>query len=522
VPHEETRRTHHYFIATLLALTLGVLVSFALTEAGAALVGTTLQKTGALTYRVTSLGGRLTGATESPYARLNAGSVETDEPSAPTGKFIRVDLETMTLALYENAALIDSITILSKGKPGSPWETPAGLYEIKTKEETHFSSIGSVWMPYSMQFFGNFFIHGWPYHADGTPVPEGYSGGCIRISSDDAARVFAFAELGTEVRVHTKTEAVAPTSGGYYTKKNVPKPPIISARSFLVADLDTREVILEKDMRTPRPIASVSKLMTALVSLEVLNQFRVTTVSKAAASAYGDAGGLLAGEQISTGNLIYPLLLSSSNDAAETVAEYNGRAWFVRQLNEKSKSIGLTETHFEDPSGLSPGNVSSARDLFVLARHLYQSKQHVLDVTLKKEKTVPALDYARAHTWENINYFLTRGGNEGYVGGKTGFTDEAQHTLAAIFKLPLDEFEERTIAIVILGSENGESDARALLAYLRTYVFYKTEISIVEKRPDAWPPTAADLPAALYESVRDEMEYRKVQESGSASPAIVP
>ena len=75
VPHEETRRTYPYFIATLLALALGASISFALTEAGSALVATLWQKTGALTYRVAFLGERAGGSVESPYARLSAGSV---------------------------------------------------------------------------------------------------------------------------------------------------------------------------------------------------------------------------------------------------------------------------------------------------------------------------------------------------------------------------------------------------------------------------------------------------------------
>jgi D-alanyl-D-alanine carboxypeptidase/lipoprotein-anchoring transpeptidase ErfK/SrfK len=521
VLHEKTRRTYPYIFATLLALALGVGLSFALTEAGAAIVSRVWQNTSALTYNLSSDKQDTVGLTDSPYARLSEGSIETLEPSQISGKFILTDLESMTVSLYEDGALTETLPILSKGKPGSPWETPAGLYDIKTKEERHFSSIGDVWMPSSMQFFGNFFIHGWPYYADGRPVPEGYSGGCIRMSVEDAERVFVFADIGTPVRVHTSIAGSTKVVGGYYTHKSAPKPPALSARSFLVADLDTRDIILEKDMRAVRPTASVGKLMTALVSLEVLNQFHVTTVSRSATEAYGDAGDLLAGERISTGNLIYPLLLSSSNDAAETLAEHQSRSWFIRQLDDKASSIGLTNTHFEDPSGFSPQNVSTARDLFMLARHLYTSKQHVLDITHKKEKSVPAGDYGRAHTWQNNNYFMTRGGSEGYIGGKTGFTDEAQHTLVAVFKLPLGEFEERTIVIVLLGSGNGEADARALLAYLRAHIFYKTKTSIVEKRPDPQSPAGANLGASLYEALRDEIQYRKIQEVTGTSETIV-
>ncbi len=522
-------RTHHYVLWICLALTLGAGISFALTEAGNAFVSSLWKETRTLTFNAPKEPGGETSAStnsSSPYTRLGGTAIAATVPNATTGKFIHADLEAMSLTLFEDGAVVETLPILSKGKPGSPWETPAGLYQIRTKEETHFSSIGEVWMPKSMQFFGNFFIHGWPHYGDGSPVADGYSGGCIRLATEDAARVFAFASIGTVIGVHTNVERTASEDPGhYYTRSNAPKPPMLSAKSYLVADIDTREVLLEKNMDATHPIASVSKLMTSLVSLEVVNQFLVTTVSKRAVDTEGFSGLLTVGEKISTGNLLYPLLLSSSNDAAEAIAEHQGRSAFINQMNAKARSIGMHQTSFEDPSGLSVDNVSTARDLFVLARHLHRSKRHVLDLTLQKSKSVPAVGYARANTWLNNNYFITRGG-EGYMGGKTGFTDEARHTLVAVFKLPLGEFEDRTIAIILLGSENGEADARELLAYLKAHVFYKTGTNIAETAPASKQEVAAtNLGAAVHEILRGvsgEVEYRRVQDVAGVETPVVP
>ena len=517
--HPPREHARHHILWITLAVLLGVGIASLATDTGSALFTRLLNAQGVLSFHTPTThpntdkssidpmeGSPLALATPvSPYTRLGGGSLDELLAVATSGKFIHVDLEKMTLTLIHDGAAQQQFSILSKGRPGSPWETPAGLYEIRTKEENHFSSIGHVWMPYSMQFFGNFFIHGWPNYSDGTPVPEGFSGGCIRMSGDDAEQIFNFAEFGTPVYVHTNVET-APTyqeNGGYYTRTGAPKPPLISAQSFLVADLDTREVLLSRDINTPRPIASVTKLMTALTSLEVLNQFLVTTVSRNAVETDGVAGGLVAGERISVGDLIYPLLLPSSNDAAEALAEHMSRNWFIRQMNEKARSIGMHDTHYDDPSGLSPENVSTVRDLFALARHLYRSKRHVLDLTLIKEKRVPALDYGIGHAWENNNYFITRGG-DGYIGGKTGFTDEAFHTLVGVFKLPLDEFEDRTIVVILLGSQNGEYDARQLLSYLNKHVVYKTGTSvagpIIPTPAVLKEPTAQS--AAAYEAGR--------------------
>ena len=317
-------------------------------------------------------------------------------------------------------------------------------------------------MPYSMQFFGNFFIHGWPYYPDGTDVNEGYSGGCIRLTTEDAEQVYKFADYGTAVHVVAETLTEQKQATGQYEVVNW-KFPKVTASSYIVADLDTGEVIVEKNKDAVRPIASLTKLVTAVVSLEILNQFQTATVSGEAYRTYGAQGNLQPGQRIQVKDLLYPLLLQSSNDAAEVLAEHQNRNYFLDSMNQKATSIGLEDTSFEDPSGLSPKNISTAHDMFELSRYLWQNKRYVLDVTKLKEYENGTL------SWDLISRFKN---DVDYLGGKNGYIDESGHTLIALFKVPLAEFEDRNIAIILLDSKNKEEDARELLRYSKENIFF--------------------------------------------------
>lgn len=324
-------------------------------------------------------------------------------------------------------------------------------------------------MPFSMQFQGNFFIHGWPYYSGGAPVPEGYSGGCIRMSTDEMAEIYAFADRGTPVIVlgeadgSTATSTPATTAGGYALLPGAPSFPNLGGQAFVVGDLDTGEVLAKRDETTVRPIASVSKLVTALTSLDILNQYREVEVSAQAVSTNASFGNLRTGEEITVGDLLYPLLLESSNDAAEVLAEAAGRNYFVDSMNAKAEALELWDTSFADPSGLSAGNVSTPADLFKLAQYLHKYKQFVLKSSLVKEFAVGK------HRWTNFSKLL---GDDRYRGGKHGYTDEAGKTLLATFALPLSEFDDRNIGVIILKSPDPAADARKAADYLERWAYW--------------------------------------------------
>lgn len=470
------------------------------------------------------------GMTDEPSAfqKVALGAVPlTNMSIPPEGKAIGTDLSSMQLTLYEDSIPVKVLPIVSKGRPGTPWETPAGAYRVSTKEENHFSSIGGVWMPYSMQFFGNFFIHGWPSYPSGALVASGYSGGCIRLATADAKIVFDFATMGTPVIV-TDTKATSTPAAheqNFYFVARAAKPPVLTAESYLVADLDTGEVLLERSPQKVHPIASITKLITALTSLEVLNQYQSIRVSARAVETYGNSGGLKVGEVTTPGTLIYPLLLESSNDAAEMLAESGGGDRFISSMNTKARSIGLSYTHFDDASGLSESNVSTARDLFTLMQYLFHHKPYVLETTRLALKRLDAeIPGAVSHSWYNNNYFV-REGNPRYLGGKNGYTDEAGRTLVSLFALPLSEFEKRNIAVIVLGSDNRELDTKAALSYISNNIYYggSSDVARLASRDGATglviPPTSSRNTALVGKLVESLTSLEKTKETSGTGLA---
>ena len=249
----------------------------------------------------------------------------------------------------------------------------------------------------------------------------------------------------------------------FYFIKDPNKKQNIKAESYFVGDLDTGEIILEKNKDKNFPIASISKLMTAVVSKEIQNQDEITKISKNALATYGQNGDFHLNEKIKIGNLIYPLILESSNDAAEVIAESSGRDIFVKKMNEKAKSLELLNTSFQDPSGLSEKNESTAFDLFKFSQYLKNTIPELLQIsTLKSYKNIN-------HIWFNNSQFL---GLSGYQGGKRGYIDESKQTALSLFTLPLGSTGMRNIGIAILRSPDRYIDMTNIVNYLKKNVYY--------------------------------------------------
>lgn len=380
--------------------------------------------------------------------------------SAQQASFITADLSTMELHVYVDGVQTLDVPILSKGKPGSWWETPVGVYEIRSRETNHFSSLGQVYMPWSLAFEGNFFIHGWPYHSDGTPVEQSYSGGCIRLSDEDAERVYEYTTVGMPVLVY---ETPAETDDFTYR----PKGPTLSGTHSLAVDVKNGSVVAGVSEQQAVPIASITKLMTALVATEYLDLDRVVRVPESA-NVENAVYRLDTGDRLSVYDLLILMLTESSNEAAETLASALGRDTFIKRMNEKAKAINLTHTTFDDPSGLSKDNTSTMTDLFLLLQYLYENRRFILDIT---SGSLDTGIYGKPAFNDLQNFNLIAGDGHEFVGGKIGNTDEAHQTYAGIFMLPVGDEEERPIATIVLGSNQIRKDIRDLLNYVdRLYV----------------------------------------------------
>lgn len=388
------------------------------------------------------------------YGTLSTRTAAGYATASTTGKALIADLDTMRLYLYEDDNEIASVPILSKGKPGSRWETPAGLYAVSTKEESHFSSIGEVYMPFSMQFFGNFFIHGWPYYSNGEDVPPGFSGGCIRLSTEDAERVFAFATVGMPIIVKRNNADTEPPA---VSISNV-VPPQVSAASYIVANVDTGDVYLERNAGRVRPIASITKLVTALVANESIAYDKAVTIDPGAPIGASDFKNIPRGEAFRASDLLYPLLMESNNAVAHAYADFYGPKAFIRKMNEKAQALGMDNTAFDDASGISAYNTSSADDLFKLAQYLEENASFTLSVTQHDALEISALS-GEQYTFANHNMFEN---DKRFLGGKTGYTTAAQQTMLTVFEVPVNGTPVR-IAIIVLASGDRKGDVEKLL-----------------------------------------------------------
>lgn len=242
----------------------------------------------------------------------------------------------------------------------------------------------------------------------------------------------------------------------------------ISAKGYYVADIQSGERIMSKNSTDVFPIASVSKLMTAVVARERIDLQKVVIVSRDSYNAYGTQGELLPGEKIKIGDLMFPLLMESSNDGAEVIAESFGRVEFIAEMNKKAVSLGMNDTYFEDPSGLNPKNVSNSEDLFKLLKYAKEKFPDIYDMTRVREFAI------LKHKWFNKNRFLN---TEIFLGGKNGYIEESRWTTASLFDITLAKGGKRQIAIVLLKSENREGDATKIINFLQKNVFY-TETGI--------------------------------------------
>ncbi len=205
-----------------------------------------------------------------------------------------------------------------------------------------------------------------------------------------------------------------------------PAPPISAPQAIVVAP-QTGDVLLRKAADVPRPVASATKLMTALVVLERVGLDDVFTAVPYAAAPAESRINLRAGERMTVRDLLRALLLESANDAAATLAAgtAGSRAAFVAQMNERARALGLRQTSFANPIGLDePGNHSSARDLVTLTRRLRRNAFFRRTVALPR---VTLTSGARPRVVENRNDLV---GAVPYVDGvKTGRTQGAGYVL---------------------------------------------------------------------------------------------
>ncbi len=239
-----------------------------------------------------------------------------------------------------------------------------------------------------------------------------------------------------------------------------PDPPVVNAESWLVFDDQYQVVLAEENADLPRPMASTTKLMTALLAVERGDLSFPVRVSEAAVSV-GEAGvDLVEGEVFLLRTLVRALLIRSGNDAAYAVAEHlAGTAEeFVTLMNQRAAELGLENTSYANPHGLDhPDQYSTARDLLALSREVL-SHPELAEAVSTRQISLRDAPSGEERSFTNTNQLLFD--YEGALGVKTGYTDNAGRVLAAGA-----ERQGRRMLVVVMKSEDHFGDAKMLLDY---------------------------------------------------------
>ena len=253
-------------------------------------------------------------------------------------------------------------------------------------------------------------------------------------------------------------------------------PPQVTGRAYVVENGVTGEVLAARDLHERVPIASVTKLMTVLLTVERTRPSDVVTVSARAAAVGESSAGLRAGERLTVRELLEAALIQSANDAADALADYVGKGSeerFVALMNRRAKQLGLRDTHYVRPDGLdATGHVSSARDVTLLARIL----MHRPLVRQIVRQRVASISGGRTlHTWNDL-----LSSYPGIFGVKTGHTSAAGwNEVAAARRGPV------TVYATLLGSPDRD-ERNADLAKLLDWGFSRYRAATVVTKGHAY------------------------------------
>jgi len=230
--------------------------------------------------------------------------------------------------------------------------------------------------------------------------------------------------------------------------KNVPSNILpsdgISARAYIAGNLLTDRIYLSRNVDQVLPVASMSKLVTAFAATDQLSSTTAINITKAETDVPRDGSGITENETYTLKEILYPLLLDSSNVAAEAMASTTDRRNFLKLMSSYAWEIGMSTAYFADPSGVSPHNAASANDLFALAKYLYDYRSDILALTRTASTSIAATTLHGAHDFVSTHPFVT---SPDFIGGKTGRTPEAGDTMLTIMNI-----DNQPIAIVVLGS----------------------------------------------------------------------
>jgi len=283
-------------------------------------------------------------------------------------------------------------------------------------------------------------------------------------------QIFAPAEINLRNEIFENQENIKEANVFEQNDKAAPPQKIseslgvkLNAKAAVVLDRKSNQILFEKEGSKKLPMASLTKIMTALVFLESkINLDDTIIIKNDAVEIEGSDIDLEIGEKIKLKDLLSGILIASGNDAAQAIAESTSGNInnFVSQMNKKALEFGLFDTYFVDATGLdADGHYSTARDLAFLANRAFDNQEIVSIIGMKEYEFTS--ESGKIHHFRNTNLLL-RDDYPGVLGGKTGFTDNAGYCL---INLASDKKGHQIITVVLGAKENGDQfqDTKALI-----------------------------------------------------------
>lgn len=240
---------------------------------------------------------------------------------------------------------------------------------------------------------------------------------------------------------------------------NIP-PPDIMAKAAIVYDVNSGRHLYTKNIDEKLPIASLTKILTAVTVLEKLNLKDITTIPQEALKVDGQKQDLFLGERLLVEDLIKLMLIKSSNDAAYALVAHarNNGIDLMSEMNKKAVSLGILNSRFKDSAGLDDEAYSSADDIVKLVKHSFEHPK-LWEIMSQESATVKSLDGIE-HNIQSTNQLLTQ--IPGILGGKTGYTEGALGCMILVVQV---SSKGDKIISIILGSTERFTDTRKLIEW---------------------------------------------------------
>ncbi len=239
--------------------------------------------------------------------------------------------------------------------------------------------------------------------------------------------------------------------------------PVVSAQAAIIVKMPEDRVLFQKNIYQILPIASLTKIITALVVFDKLELEDKVSINRNMITFYPGLGRLKEGEKLTVYNLLQLLLMESSNDAAlalaKEVEDKNPNLNFINLMNQKVHQMGLENTYFTDPTGYSADNTSNAYDLVNIIKYSLRNS-YLWQILGTQEVTFSSIDGQVTHHVINNNHLLRTMSN--ILGGKTGYTEEAGQCIVAVSRAPN---EKGYLITVVLHSKDRFEDARTLIEW---------------------------------------------------------